>query len=54
MPNHIYNLALSSNLKVPFLNRLASHLIRNEQECQEIWNYIETNPLKWEDDKYYI
>ncbi|NMB27981.1 MAG: transposase, partial [Tissierellia bacterium] len=30
------------------------HIIRNEQEYQEIWNYIETNPLKWEDDKYYI
>lgn len=29
-------------------------IIRNEQEYQEIWQYIETNPLKWEEDKYHI
>lgn len=29
------------------------HIIRNEQEYEEIWQYIETNPLKWEEDKYY-
>ncbi|TJX66429.1 transposase [Soehngenia saccharolytica] len=28
------------------------HIIRDEQEYQKIWNYIETNPLKWENDKY--
>lgn len=30
------------------------HIIRNEQEYKKIWQYIETNPLKWEEDKYYI
>ena len=30
------------------------HIIRNEKEYQEIWSYIETNPLKWEEDEYYI
>lgn len=30
------------------------HVIRNEQEYQKIYEYIETNPLKWELDKYYI
>lgn len=29
------------------------HIIRNGREYQEIWQYIETNPLKWEDDEYY-
>ncbi len=29
-------------------------IIRNDHEYQEIWNYIETNPLKWEEDEYYI
>lgn len=29
-------------------------IIRNEHEYQEICQYIETNPLKWEEDKYYI
>ncbi len=29
------------------------HIIRNEQEYQKIWQYIDTNPLKWEDDCYH-
>ncbi len=28
-------------------------IIRNEAEYQNIWRYIEENPLKWELDKYY-
>ena len=27
------------------------HIIRNEQEYQKIWEYINTNPLKWQEDK---
>lgn len=30
------------------------HIIRNQQEYDKIYEYIETNPLKWEEDKYYI
>jgi putative transposase len=29
------------------------HIIRNEVEYLKIWEYIDTNPLKWEDDCYY-
>jgi REP element-mobilizing transposase RayT len=29
------------------------HVIRNYIEYQEIWKYIDENPLKWELDKYY-
>ena len=29
------------------------HIIRNEQDCLEIWNYIDGNPLKWAEDRYY-
>ena len=29
------------------------HIIRNEQDFQRIWNYIVTNPIKWEEDCYY-
>ena len=29
------------------------HIIRNESEYQKIYEYIETNPLKWELDKYF-
>ena len=30
------------------------HIIRNQKEYEKIYEYIETNPLKWEEDKYYI
>lgn len=29
------------------------HVIRNEQDYREIWQYIENNPLKWELDRFY-
>ncbi|MCL2514108.1 MAG: hypothetical protein FWF08_09410 [Oscillospiraceae bacterium] len=30
------------------------HIIRNENEYWKIWEYIDTNPLRWVYDKYYI
>ena len=30
------------------------HVIRSEQDYLDIWNYIEGNPSKWEEDKLYI
>lgn len=30
------------------------HIIRNEKSCYQILEYIQTNPLKWQDDKYYV
>ena len=29
------------------------HIIRNEPDYLRIWQYIDTNPLKWEQDRYY-
>lgn len=29
------------------------HIIRNEGEYQKIWEYIDTNPLKWQLDCYH-
>ncbi|MBQ9859720.1 MAG: transposase [Clostridia bacterium] len=29
------------------------HVVRNEKDYQEIWEYIENNPRKWALDKYY-
>ena len=29
------------------------HVIRNEKSYREIWEYIEYNPLKWEEDRFY-
>lgn len=30
------------------------HIIRNQTEYEKINEYIENNPLKWEEDKYYL
>ena len=29
------------------------HVIRDQRSYEKIWNYIETNPLKWEEDCFY-
>ena len=29
------------------------HIIRSQQDYLDIWNYIEGNPAKWEEDKLY-
>ena len=29
------------------------HVIRNENDYREIWNYIETNPARWFEDRFY-
>ena len=30
------------------------HVIRNDNDYRDIWNYIEGNPSKWAEDKLYI
>ena len=30
------------------------HVIRNDNDYRDIWNYIEGNPGKWSEDKLYI
>lgn len=45
------------NLK-PFNKRLFQqsfhdHIIRSEKDYQKIWEYIDTNPIKWELDCFY-
>ena len=29
------------------------HIIRNENDYRNIWNYIENNPAHWAEDRYY-
>lgn len=29
------------------------HIIRNETEYQKIWQYVDENPAKWAEDRYY-
>ena len=30
------------------------HIIRNEYDYKSIWNYIDNNPAKWTEDRYFI
>ena len=30
------------------------HIIRNEEDYQRIWSYIDTNPILWELDCFYV
>lgn len=30
------------------------HVIRNESDYLRIWRYMDTNPLKWEEDRYHV
>lgn len=34
--------------------RFYDNIIRNEEAYQEIWNYIDANVSRWEEDKFYI
>lgn len=37
-----------------FQTSFYEHVIRNENSYLNIWQYINENPRKWENDKYYI
>ena len=30
------------------------HVVRGEKDYLKIWNYIEGNPSKWEEDCFYV
>ena len=36
-----------------FQRSFHDHIIRGEKDYLEIWEYIENNPQKWEEDKFY-
>lgn len=29
------------------------HVVRDKKDYREIWNYIDTNPMKWEEDVFF-
>ena len=31
-----------------------NHIIRDDTEYQKIWKYIDENPMRWEEDEYYV
>ena len=38
----------------PWQRSFHDHIIRDEKDYEMIWNYIEANPSKWNEDKYYL
>ena len=52
--------SLSTRLSRDYLGNLPlwhrsfhEHVIRNENDYREIWEYIDTNPAKWFEDRYF-
>ena len=43
---------LDANLEV-WQRSFHDHIIRNQAGYEKIWNYIDGNPMKWEDDCFY-
>jgi REP element-mobilizing transposase RayT len=39
------------NMPVIWQRNFYEHIIRNETAYQNIWNYIQHNPTKWEEDQ---
>ena len=36
-----------------FQRSFYDHIIRDQNDYLQIWQYIDTNPAKWQEDKYY-
>lgn len=37
-----------------FQNSFHDHIIRDESDYRKIWEYIDTNPMKWQEDCFYM
>ena len=48
-----YNEILHTENEILWQRSFYDHIIRTEQEYAEVWQYIDTNPLKWQEDTYY-
>ncbi len=33
--------------------RFFDHIIKNDADYENVWTYIDENPVKWENDEYY-
>ena len=47
------NQAFNTPGKKVFQRSFHDHVIRNEEDYLRILQYIDTNPLKWQEDRYY-
>ena len=58
MTTNAYIQGVKQCLYPPFEKKLwqksyYDHIIRNENDYQETWMYIENNPAKWSEDRLY-
>ena len=51
-----FKASVTRKTKTPDLwqTRYYDHVIRSEKEYQEIWQYTDENPLKWEQDCFFV
>ena len=47
--------SITKQLQKPIWQRsFHDHVVRNQEEYERIWQYIEINPLVWEKDLFYV
>ena len=58
MTTNAYIRAVKEGLLLPFEKRIwqrgyYEHMIRNDQDYLDVWQYIHQNPARWAEDEYY-
>ena len=53
MKSALTNHARSNKIPFGWQTRFHDHIIRDQEEWERIANYIENNPVSWENDKFY-
>jgi REP element-mobilizing transposase RayT len=49
-----FKILVTKEIGKPIFQRsFHDHVIRNENDYLKIWNYIDENPAKWQEDQYY-
>ncbi len=43
-----------TNTQIVWQRNYYEHIIRNEESYLKIAEYIQTNPLRWQEDKYHV
>ena len=49
-----YNKIFGISGKAFWQERFHDHIIRSEEDYQRIWQYIDENPSKWAEDRYFV
>ncbi len=49
-----FKIMVSKEIKIPIFQRsFHDHIIRDKKDYEKIWEYIDTNPIKWQLDCFY-